>query len=132
MSNQGTPPPDWKVGDQVAVTKDHHPTRRGIVTRVMSLHVMVSCDGLHGRLLKFSTKTGRKVGPYAQTSVWIKPWTSRDEDGHNRQIEQDIRKSFTLISGRMGATPGPTLRKVQELVEEIHKLMRDTTDTVKE
>lgn len=87
MSNQGTPPPDWKVGDQVAVTKGQHSARRGVITRVMSLHVMVSCESLHGRLLKFSTKTGRKVAPYAQISTWIRPWTSRDQE-----LEDEVRK----------------------------------------
>lgn len=90
--------PDWKVGDPVAITKDHHPPRKGVITRVMSLHVMVSCDSLHGRLIKFAKKTGRKVAPYAQTSTWIRPWTSRD----------------------------------QELEEEVHKLMHDTSTTSKE
>ena len=87
MSNQGTPPPDWKAGDQVAVTKDHHPVRKGVIARVLSLHVMVSCESLHGRLLKFSTKTGRKVAPYAQISTWIRPWTSRDQE-----LEDEVRK----------------------------------------
>jgi hypothetical protein len=115
--------PDWKVGDPVAVTKQGHPARRGTITRVMSLHVMVSCDSSPGRLVKFSKKTGRKVAPFAQASVWIRPWTSRDDDSNNRQIEQEIRKSLMLISGRMGATPAPTLLKVQELVGEVLELM---------
>ncbi len=131
MSNQGTPPPDWKVGDQVAVTKDHHPTRRGIVTRVMSLHVMVSCDS---RLLKFSKKTGRKVAPFAQYSVWIKPWTSRDEDGDQHlQLERNIRASFNDLSTQLGTASTETLHGVYDLVKEIHNLLIPTTqDTTKE
>lgn len=92
---------------------------------------MVSCDGLHGRLLKFSTKTGRKVGPYAQTSVWIRPWTSRDE-GQHRQLEQDIRTSFRDISVLLGVAPEPALRRVHDLVKEIHEVMRNAADTTKE
>lgn len=61
--------------------------RKGVIARVLSLHVMVSCESLHGRLLKFSTKTGRKVAPYAQTSTWIQPWTSRDQE-----LEDEVRK----------------------------------------
>lgn len=107
-------PPDWKVGDQVAVTKKHHPTRRGTIARVMSLHVMVSCDS---RLLKFSKKTGRKVAPFAQYSVWIRPWTSRDEDPQ-RQLEHDIRASCRDLCAQLEATSTETLQQVYGLVKQ--------------
>lgn len=84
---------------------------------MMSLHVMVSCDSLHGRLIKFAKKTGRKVGPFAQTSTWIKPWTSRDED-QQRQLERDIRASCNDLCAQLGPSSMETLQKVYDLVNQ--------------